>query len=117
MATRRVNDPKQPRKRLPPARTSEGRENQLIALSFDAAEKMLLSDSPPAQVVTHFLKLGSSTEKLAQQFKAEEIKLLKIKADTFASQQNSEKLYAEAMDAFRAYSGKPSESDEDDDDY
>jgi hypothetical protein len=84
---------------------------------MDAAEEMLLSGNPPAQVVTHFLKLGSSSEKLAQQYKAEEIRLLKIKAETYASQQNSEKLYAEAMDAFRAYSGQPAERDNDDEDY
>ena len=78
---------------------------------------MLLSGNPPAQVVTHFLKLGSSTEKLAQKYKTEEIKLLKIKADAYASQQNSEKLYAEAMDAFRAYSGKGPKPEEEDDEY
>jgi hypothetical protein len=84
---------------------------------MDAAEEMLLGGNPPAQVVTHFLRLGSSTEKLAQQFKTEEIKLLKIKAETYASQKKTEELYSQAMDAFRAYSGKPPEPEEEDDDY
>lgn len=74
-------------------------------MAYDLAEKKLHDGTASAQEVTFFLKLGSKTEKLAQQFKEEEIKLLKIKAETIASQQRSEELMVEALAAFKRYSG------------
>lgn len=115
MATRRVNNQNDKQSRRPPGRTPEERENQLIALAYDLAEKKLNEGTASSQEVTFFLKLGSKTEKLAQQFKEEEIKLLKIKAETIASQQRSEELMTQALAAFRAYSGNGPLSGEDDD--
>ena len=108
MATRRVNGPeggKPKTSRRPPARTLEDRENQLIAKAFDLAEKQIDEGTASAQVISHYLRLGSTSEKLAQQYKAEEIKLLQIKAETFASQRRTEELMTQALDAFKAYSG------------
>lgn len=113
MATRRVNDPNAKQSRRPPARTPEDRENQLIAHAVDLAERQLLEGTASSQVITHYLKLGSTSEKLAQQYKAEEIKLLKIKAEMIASQRRSEGLMEEALEAFRAYSGNDSPPERD----
>ena len=120
MATQRVTGDKPAPKRRRRATTPEGRENQLIAMSFDAAEKMLASDNPPAQIVTLFAKMGSTREKLELEYKEEEMRLLRMKTEALASQKRVEELYVEAMDAFRVYSGsaKPVTDDEfDDDDY
>lgn len=83
-------------------------------MAYDLAEKKLGDGTASAQEVTFFLKLGSKTEKLAQQFKEEEIKLLRIRAETIASQQRSEELMVDALNAFKRYSGDTSGEDEDD---
>lgn len=43
-----------------PATTPEARENQLIALAVDLAEKQMREGTASAQVITHYLKLGST---------------------------------------------------------
>ena len=42
-----------------PALTPEARENQLVSLSVDAAEKALINGTASSQVIVHFLRLGS----------------------------------------------------------
>jgi len=51
-------------KKLPPAKTPEARENQLVAMAVDLAEQQLLDGTATSQVITHFLKLGSTKEKI-----------------------------------------------------
>lgn len=41
------------------ASTPEAREQQLIALAVDLAEKQLIEGTASSQVISHFLKLGS----------------------------------------------------------
>ena len=43
-----------------PALTPESRENQMIALAIDLAEKQLQEGTASSQVITHFLKLGTT---------------------------------------------------------
>lgn len=57
-------DAKENKKRRPPARTPEARENQLIAAAVDLAEKQIADGTASSQVITHFLKLGSTKEKM-----------------------------------------------------
>ena len=40
-----------------PALTPEARENQLIALAVDLAERQLLDGTASAQVITHYIRL------------------------------------------------------------
>lgn len=103
--TRRKPEP--PKRRSRPASTPEQRENQLIALSVDLAEKQLKDGSASAQVITHYLKLGSSREKLEQERLKEEVTVLKARADQLESQKRIEELYANALDAMRRYAGQP----------
>lgn len=100
------------RKKLPPALTPEAKENQMIALSMDVAEQMLRSGKPPAQVVTHFLKLGSMKEKLEREKIENENRLLKAKVESLQSQKRVEELYADAINAMKRYSGNYNEEDE-----
>jgi hypothetical protein len=99
----------------PPATTPEGREQQLIALAVDLAEKQMADGTASAQVVTHFLKLGSTREQLEQERLRHETELLKARVEGAATAKNVEALYSEAMDAFRNYSGRdPTPKQEDD---
>lgn len=115
MPARRVRDSDAPKSRRPPATTPEARENQLISAAVELAEKQLHEGTASAQVITHYLKLGSSREKLEQERLAQENELLKVKREAIASAQRVEAMYSEALNAMRSYAGQP--STEFDDDY
>lgn len=105
MASRRISDTEPPRSKRPPAKTPLARENQLIGLAHDVAEQQMLEGTASAQVVTHFLKLGSSREKLEQERLAMEVSLLEAKKEAMASAARVEELYSDAIQAMRAYAG------------
>lgn len=91
-------------RRKPPT-TPEGRENQLISLASDLAERRIREGTASAQEIVHFLKLGSSRERLEQQRLAHENELTKAKIEALASQERIEELYTKALGAMSAYSG------------
>lgn len=93
-------------RKIAPAYTPEGRENQLISLASDLAERQLRDGSAPAQVVTHFLKLGTTRERLEQERLKNENLLLSAKAEALSSAKRVEDLFEEAISAFRQYSGQ-----------
>lgn len=88
-----------------PALTPEARENQLIAAANDLAEKQILDGSASPSVIIHYLKMGSSKERLELEKLKEENKLLRAKTEALQSAKNIEKLYSEAIKAMRTYSG------------
>lgn len=98
------NQPK--KKRMPPATTPEARENQLIALAVDLAEKQLSNGTASSQVMTHFLKLGSSRDRIERENLKEKNKLLKAQTESIRSEKRVEELYEEALNAMRSYSGQ-----------
>lgn len=95
----------------PPAGTPEARENQLISLAVDLAEQQLRDGTASSQVITHYLKLGSTKERMEKEMMVEQIKLLTAKTEALKSAKHIEELYSDAMKAFRGYSGQ-SEPDE-----
>lgn len=100
------------KKRRPPATTVEARENQLISLAVDLAEKQLREGSASSQVITHYLRLGTTRAELEKQKLERENELLKAKTENLKSQQHVDELYAEAIAAMRRYNGLESEVDE-----
>lgn len=115
MAPRRNEEPlesKTPRRR--PATTPEGRENQLVSLAIDLAERQLKDGNASSQVISHYLKLGSSRERLEQERLRKENELLKAKTDAMASAKKVEELYGLALNAMRSYAGQPPEILDDD---
>lgn len=101
-----------PKRRRPPARTLEAREDQLIAMAVNLAEKQLAEGTASSQVIAHFLKLGSTREKLEKIRLEEENKLLKAKTEAIQSAKRVEELYLKALDAMRNYSGQRGDEDE-----
>lgn len=98
--------------RVRPAITPESRENQMISLAVDLAEKQLLEGTASSQVITHFLKLGSTKYKLEAEKMKRENELLRAKTESLESAQKIEQLYKEAMDAFKGYrSGEPDDQE------
>lgn len=100
-----------------PAATPEGRDNQLISLAYDLAERQMISGTAPAQIVTHFLKLGTVREKLEQEKLQRENLLLSAKVDQIASAKRMEELFSEAIKAMRQYTGSDTGDDFDEDVY
>lgn len=88
------------------ATTPEARENQLIALAVDLAERQLMEGTASAQVITHYLKLGTEREKLERDILAEQRKLVAAKTEAIESSKQVEELYREALAAMRSYSGQ-----------
>lgn len=104
-------------RRMRPPLTPEARENQMISLAMDAAEQQLRDGTASSQVITHFLKLGSSKEKLERERLEEENKLLRAKTEALKSQERIEELYGNAIKAMQKYSGHGDEAEDDYDEY
>lgn len=110
---RRENSDTTPRK---PATTPEARENEMISLATDLAEQQIREGTASSQVISHFLKLGSTREQLEQQRLAHENELTKVKIEAIESQKRVEELYSQALQAMRSYAGQePQEEDLDED--
>ena len=95
-----------------PAVTPEGRENQLIALAVNLAEKQLLKGSASSQVITHYLKLGSTKEDIEKQILRKQMELITAKTEAIKSGKKTEELYKNALNAMRRYSGNGDSDDE-----
>ena len=98
-----------PKRRRPPATTLEGRENQMIALAVDLAEKQLSEGTASSQVISHFLKLGSTKERIEKEILLSQRELIKAKTEAIQSAKKVEELYANALNAMRTYSGSGSD--------
>lgn len=94
---------KKPRR---PALTPEARENQLIALAVDEAERQMREGTASSQVITHFLKLGSTVARLEREKLEEENQLLKAKTKALQDAADMKELYADAIAAMKRYSGQ-----------
>ena len=103
---------KAPRKRRP-ALTPEARENQMIALAVDLAEKQLQEGTASSQVITHYLKLGSTKERIEKEILEKQKELITAKTEALQSAKRIESLYADAIGAMKRYSGHGGDDDDD----
>lgn len=78
----------------------------MIGLADELAERQLREGTASAQVITHYLKLGSSRERLEQHKLELEHKLLEAKAEQIQNQARQEELFANAIRAMRGYQGQ-----------
>lgn len=92
--------------RIRPALTPEAREQRLISLATDLAEQQLMDGTASSQVITHYLKMGSSKEKLEREKLEEENKLLRAKTEAYERTANADEVYKKALEAFTEYSGR-----------
>lgn len=88
-----------------PALTPEARENQVIAKAYDLAEERIANGTASPSEIVHFLKLGSAKAKLEKEQMEEEIKLLRAKTEMIEASKDMSKIYSEAIDAMKMYSG------------
>ena len=92
------------RKHRPPL-TPQARENQMISLAIDAAEQQLQNGTASSQVLTHFLKLGSSREQREQEILDKQLALIEAKTESLQSIKAMDDLYNNALAAMKNYSG------------
>lgn len=100
-------------RQFPPAKSIEERENQMISLAVDRAELQLRDGTASSQVICHYLKLGSTKERLEREIMEEHKELLQAKTEMINSAKRVEEIYTKALHAMRAYSGNENESQED----
>lgn len=93
-------------RKMRPALSPEARENQMISLAIDLAEKQLMEGTASSQVITHYLKLGSTKERIEKEILERQKDLIEAKTQSLQSAQRIEELYTKAMEAFRSYSGQ-----------
>lgn len=89
-----------------PAMTPEERENQIINKAYDLVERRIEEGTATSQETTHFLKMGSSRERLEQERLETSNLLDQAKVEAIASQQKIEELYADALVAMTTYQGR-----------
>ena len=93
-------------RKIRPAMTPEARENQMISLAIDLAERQLQEGTASSQVITHYLKLGSTKEALEKQILEKQKDLIVAKTDNMKSMAKMEELYQEAIAAMMKYNGQ-----------
>lgn len=114
---RKIPSSETTRKRRKTATTPEARESQLISKAERLAEQQLEDGTASAQVITHYLKLGSSRERLEKKRLEGEVRLQEAKIKSMGSSERLEELYTRAMHALTGYQGRRSEPEDEEDIY
>ncbi len=111
MKKKKTNTSSDSCREMRPALTPEARENQLISLAVDLAEKQLMEGTASSQVITHYLKLGSTKDRIEKEILEKQKELISAKTQNLKSAARIEELYTNALNAMRNYSGQESDDD------
>ena len=111
MAKVKSESPNPKPRKMRPALTPEARENQLISLAVDLAEKQLQEGTASSQVITHYLKLGSTKERIEKEILEKQKELIAAKTENLLSAKRIEELYANAISAMKRYGGHGGDDD------
>ena len=104
-------------KRTRPFLTPEAKENQMISLAIDLAEQQLRDGTASSQIITHYLKLGSTKERIEKEILEKQKTLIEAKTENLQSAKRIEELYTNALNAMRNYSMDRHDDEEDPDIY
>lgn len=103
-------------KKMRPALTPEARQDQMICLAEDLAERQLREGTASSQLITHYLKLGTAQARLELKKLEAEIELQKAKTKAYDNAEETKVLIEAALKAMKTYSGNGG-SDEDEEFY
>lgn len=98
-----------------PAMTQEAKESQLIALAYDLAEERMRNGTATSQEIVHFLKLGSSKDRIEREILERQKDLVSAKTEALQAQKRIEELLANAVTAMKSYSGVDSQEEYEED--
>jgi hypothetical protein len=102
---KKVGTKTSPKPNRRPALSPEARENQMIAYAMDLVEQRLIDGTASSQETTHFLKLATSKAQLENKLLEAQTEMAIAKKEALQSQKRQEEMFAEAIKAFRTYSG------------
>lgn len=86
-----------------PSRSEEARESRLISLAVDLAEKQLEEGTASSQVITHYLKLATSREKVEKEILERQKELIEAKTESLRANQQLTELFQQAIQAMKEY--------------
>ena len=86
-----------------PMSTSDGREQQLIALAINLAEKQLRDGTASPSVINHYLKMGSARETMEREILEKQSKLIDAKAQNIVKEKEQEEMAKRALEAMKNY--------------
>ena len=96
----------QTQSKIRPALTSDAQEKRMTALAMDLAEKQLREGTASSQVITHFLKIASSRERIEKEILEKQKELISAKTESLQSAKRIEELFEGAKKAMMIYSGE-----------
>lgn len=104
-------------KKQEPAKTVEGRENQLINLAVNLAEEKLKNGTASSQIICTLLNLATTKARLELEKIRSDVQVAEARVKQIQDQETSKDLYAQALQAFRSYQGASMEEDYEDEDF
>lgn len=88
-----------------PGMSPEARESQLISLAVDLAEQQLMDGTASAQVITHYLKLATTRERIEKEILKRQCELIQAKTDSYKESKHFDQMLEDAMNAMKRYRG------------
>lgn len=107
----KISDQPKGRRRAP-ALDPAAREQQLISMAVDLAEKKLLDGTASNQLIVHYLKLASTREQLEKAKIEKEIAQLEAKTNAIQSTARLEELFLKATNAMKSYGASINKDDD-----
>lgn len=98
-------------RRQAPAKTVEGREQQMMALAMDLAEKKLRDGTASNMLICHFLKQATVQAELEKEKIRADVEWRKAQVKSIADQKSIEESYNKAIEALKTYQGIQGEDD------
>lgn len=92
----------------------EARENQMISLAMDLAEQQLRDGTASSQLITEFVKRGSTKARIEKELLEKQRDLAAAKAESIKAGDHLEELMEKAMKAIGKYRGEDEEEVYDD---
>lgn len=86
-----------------PASTPEAREQQLVNLAVQLAEKQLLDGTASPSIINHYLKIASRREVLEREILEKQSRLIEAKAQSINKDREAEDLAKAAIEAMKNY--------------
>lgn len=85
--------------------TPEGRENELIDMAYNEVARRIANHEATSAELVHFLRMGSEKERLERSKIESEMELQRAKTVAIEEGRSMEAIAAEAIAAFKRYSG------------
>lgn len=108
---KKISDVKKSKKVLPSI-SPEDQEERLIALANNLAEEKLRDGTASSQLISLYVKMGSTEERIKKRLMNEQVELAKAKTEAMQSAKRVEELYEKAIEAMKGYVASEDEYDE-----